>query len=653
MQPAKPLVAVGISAAVLMGSVGAAAAKANPSIDTNQPNIAQSNAAQKNSAQSHAAQKSEPLESTAALELLAQASDPAPSQSTSNQKPDAADAASNPASPAASASPASSTPQPARSTNRAAAHSTARRSASSRTPSQAATPASRSQQNSAQAQQSTPSGNSPADAAPSSSSPAGNSGSPATGNPASGSSTGTPTTGSSSSSSNSSSNREPAPSYLDPSSNPLQFPTRPEEVQVVGTQPITLQQAVELAVRNNPDLQQNRLQVEQARAQLQEAQAANLPTLELTANLTNTGQDVTTSSFLGVGGGTSFQTSTSFSGGLQASYSLFTAGARPAAIRAAEGTLKFRQLQVEIATEDLVLQTIRNYYDLQQADEQVRIFRDALTQAEQSLRDAQALERAGVGTRFDVLQSQVDVANARQDLTNQLSRQEIARRQLAQTLSLSQSMSVAAAQPVEVAGTWNLSLEDSIVLALKNRAELEQQLVQREISEQNRRRVLAAIRPQVNVTAAYTFSDNFDSTDGINNSYRLVLGASWLLFDGGQARAQARQQESNIAIAENQFASLRDQIRFQVEQFYSQLQANFENIQTTSLAVQQAQEALRLARLRFQAGVGTQTDVLRQQTALTQAEVNRLQAILDYNRALASIQRAVSNLPQGYLNASP
>ncbi len=57
--------------------------------------------------------------------------------------------------------------------------------------------------------------------------------------------------------------------------------------------------------------------------------------------------------------------------------------------------------------------------------------------------------------------------------------------------------------------------------------------------------------------------------------------------------------------------------------------------------MEQAREALRLARLRFQAGVGTQTDVISAENDLTQAEGNRVTAILDYNRALASLNRAI------------
>lgn len=77
--------------------------------------------------------------------------------------------------------------------------------------------------------------------------------------------------------------------------------------------------------------------------------------------------------------------------------------------------------------------------------------------------------------------------------------------------------------------------------------------------------------------------------------------------------------------------------------------ANRDNIDTAELALEQAEESLRLARLRFQAGVGTQTDVINQQTALTEARGDLLDAIIEYNQSLAELQRAVSNLPDNQL----
>ena len=203
-----------------------------------------------------------------------------------------------------------------------------------------------------------------------------------------------------------------------------------------------------------------------------------------------------------------YQDTTSLSVGLQLDYTIFTSGRRPALIRAAEQQVRLQQLEIERQSEQLILDTAGDYYDLQQASAQVNIFQANLVQAEQSLRDAQALERAGVGTRFDSLQAEVDVANARQRLTQQLSTLEVAQRQLGQRLNISQAVNISAADPIEVAGVWDLSLEETIVQAYKNRVELEQQLVQRDIADQNRKAALAQLGPQVGFQGTLNVNSN-------------------------------------------------------------------------------------------------------------------------------------------------
>ncbi len=441
----------------------------------------------------------------------------------------------------------------------------------------------------------------------------------------------------------------PAPSYLNPSPNPLQFPTRPEEVRIQGTQPITLQQAFELARRNNRQLQVAELTLERSRAALREAQAALYPDLTIQSDITRSqsaGGQIQAEQQAAIQGIPSLESSpsTALSGTAQLSYDVYTAGERSGNIRANEEQVRFNQLDVERIASQLGLDVSNDYYNLQAGDELVRINRAAVTNAEASLRDAQALEQAGVGTRFDVLRSQVQLANATQDLTQALGDQLTARRQLARRLSLAQSVSISAADPVEIAGLWNLSLEESIVLAFQNRAELSQQLAQRNISESQRRIALAQIRPRISLVTSYNVLDDFDdNVSGVADGFSLGARFSLNLYDGGAARARAAQEESNIAIAETNFADTRDQVRFEVEQAYADLQSNLDNIQTASVALEQAREALRLARLRFQAGVGTQTDVINAENDLTNAEGNRVTAILDYNRALASLQRAISS----------
>jgi outer membrane protein TolC len=436
------------------------------------------------------------------------------------------------------------------------------------------------------------------------------------------------------------------PETLKANPNPLQFPTKPEEVRVQANQPITLSQALEVAKRNNNDLQESILDLERAKSAVREAQAALLPNLGLEGRVTNRRS---TSSTLQVKrqrqsgfNAPDAQAESSFDGQAQLNYDLYTSGRRQAAIQQAEEQVRRAELAVETRAEEIRLNVARNYYDLQQADEEVRIRQSAVGNAQASLRDAQALERAGVGTRFDVLRSQVNLANAQQNLTNALSQQETARRRLAALLNIPQSVNISAADPVKLAGLWNQTLEESIVLAYQNRGEIQDLLVQRNISELQRRQALAALGPQISLFATYDLLDVFNDNVSVADGYSLGVRATLSLYDGGAAKARAAQAKSNIAIAETRFSQQRNEVRFQVEQAFSSQRSSLENVQTANAALEQARESLRLARLRFQAGVGTQTDVINAENDLTQAEGNRIRAILDYNRALVQLQRSVT-----------
>ncbi len=418
---------------------------------------------------------------------------------------------------------------------------------------------------------------------------------------------------------------------LKPHPNPLLFPTKPEEVQIQGTVAISLAQALELAQRHNKDLQIAKLGLERSRFALRESQSVLFPTLGLSGNTTNNGNAFTSSAS---------PATTTFNGQVQLKYNLYTSGNRDATIRAAQEQLRFDELAVETQTLTINLNVTTQYYALQTADEQVRINRSAVENSQASLRDAQARLQAGVGTKFDVLQTQVTLANSQQTLTNAVAQQLIAQRQLAALLSLPQSVNISAADPVKLAGLWQPTLQETIIQALQNRPELQQQLAQRNIYEQQRRKALSVLGPQISLTGSYSLLDQYKDGVGVADGYSVGAQATLSLFDGGVARAQAAQSKANIAIAETQFASQRDQIRFNVEQYYFQLQSNLQNVQTSTLALDQAKESLRLSRIKFQAGVGTQTDVISAENALTQAEGNRVTAIVNYNLALANLQRS-------------
>ncbi len=436
------------------------------------------------------------------------------------------------------------------------------------------------------------------------------------------------------------------PENLNPSANPLIFPTNPSEVHIQRLQPLTLQQAIALARRNNRTLQTAILNLERTRAALQEALAAEYPTVGLTSTFANSDSPGSKLGNLRLPAGVRqpSTTSTTLDSTLALNYNLYTAGQRSATIRLQQEQVRYYELGVETQSEQTRLDVTNAYYDLQQADAQVEIDQASVREADRSLRDARLLEQSGLGTRFDILQAEVQLSNANQTLTRDIGQQRITRRQLVQLLSLAQNVEVEAADPIQEAGTWQLSLEQSIILAFRNRGELQQQLAQRNISKQQQIIDLAANKPQVSLFANYNLLDVYN--DGFGPAGGLSLGArlQWNFFDAGAARARAAQAQSNVEIAENNFADSRNQIRYQVEQAYYNLTSSQQNINTAKVALNQATESLKLARLRFTSGVGTQTDVINAQSALTTARGNLLQAIITYNRGLASLQRAISNV---------
>jgi outer membrane protein TolC len=466
----------------------------------------------------------------------------------------------------------------------------------------------------------------------------------------------------------------PVPESLNPSPNPLILPTRPAEVELKGAQMVTLEQAIELAERNNRTIEQAKLQLEATRAALREAEAARNPSIFVQGTIVNSTsagskisarQQLTTldnnlnsSDFT-----TRFQAqqseaatrrsinaatapTTDLSTSLNLNYNLFTAGARSGQIRAAQRQVRVSELEVDRVTAQTRFDVADTYYQLQDAEEQIKISQAAIDSSESNLRDTLAQFEAGLGTKFDVLRVQVQLANNRQQLTSGIANREIQRRRLAQRLSLPETLIVIPAEknPKE-AGNWPISLEQTIVLAYKNRAELEEQLVQREISDARRKVALAALGPTVSLAAQLNFLDILERSGGIGDGYSISAQARWTLFDGGAAQAQADQQTKNKQIAESRFAEQRNTIRFEVEQAYATMLANRESIATTRTAIEQATEAERLAKLRFDAGVGTQTERIDAQSDLTRARGNNISAVIGYNRALAQLRRAVSNLP--------
>ena len=220
----------------------------------------------------------------------------------------------------------------------------------------------------------------------------------------------------------------------------------------------------------------------------------------------------------------------------------------------------------------------------------------------------------------------------------------VARRELSRQLNYPPTIEITAADKIAPVIEWKLPLEESIVLAVRNRAELDISRLQREVARNQANTSLARLGPQVSVFTNLNTASDFSRGIGIGTGYQIGATLNWNLYDGGRTAARVDQFKADQATAESRFEQAARQARYDVEESYINQRSRLQQIETATLALKNAEEALRLARLRLDAGVGTQLEVITAESDSTRADVNRVQAIIGYNQSRANLDRAVSGL---------
>ena len=454
------------------------------------------------------------------------------------------------------------------------------------------------------------------------------------------------------------------PEDLDALKSPdsLALPDLPSQVTIRELRPLTLAEVERLVEVNNPSLKAAASQVEQAKSAVLAAISAWYPTVNLTANGLPQyleGEQYRNPDSIGANSvnpetGDPIRQPNTYTNRWSANFSAqvqwnLIDPARVPQISAARDSFEKASDAYLIALRDLRLQSSTSYFQLQRQDEQVRIGQESVRASLLSLRDARARYQAGVATKLEVLEAQTQLSRDRQVLTDGLGGQARARRSLAALLDLPQDVTPTAANPSRVIGIWQPSLQESIIAAYAFREELDQFILDISINNSNANAALAAVQPVLSIFNNFNTSKNqgqanrtgsIDMADyNWNYSNAVGLNARWAIFDGGRARAQYRQNKQRAEESKFNFASERDRIRSEVEDSFYNLREASQNIHTTAIEVLSSAESLRLARLRFQAGVTTQREVVDTQRDLTNAEVRYANAITDYNISIAELRR--------------
>lgn len=428
--------------------------------------------------------------------------------------------------------------------------------------------------------------------------------------------------------------------------------TAAQAPQAPAPRPVTLAEALTAAAQNNLGLRVAAFEVTVARAQLAQVEALKAGQLVLTASYTRINERDGGTLVFPAGTIPGFPTTITvplppptpnlYNAVLTYQYPVFTGGRIESQIALAQANLKGAEAALERAKQQVVLDVKQAYYQLLLAEAAIDVAARTFASAEENLRVARARVAAGASPRFDEVQAEVNRANARQGVIRARNAAALAQHGLNAVMALPLDTVLS---PRERMSVVPVRSEGAALIrrALENRPELAEH--QARISA-----ALAAIeiarangRPALILSGGPSYGNAAGSTGSPTAAagWSVTLSATVPLFDGGVTAQRIREAEARVEQLRVAEAQLRQGIELDVRRVLLNVSSAVEELATADKIIEQAQEGLRIANVRFSAGVSTNLEVITSQAALSQAEANRIQALFSLNVARAQLERAV------------
>jgi outer membrane protein TolC len=448
----------------------------------------------------------------------------------------------------------------------------------------------------------------------------------------------------------------------------------------------TLDRAILTALQQNPDILRAIQEIERSKGVILQIRAEALPHINAQSTLSWTDPNLGSSGFSSSGTGSTPSPGLSAGGGTGAqplvqSPASQVKGDAPALKAASTATSGLKQTDTSYNIRIIGQQLVFNYSTFRsirgtffQRDAAYFAFRNVLDQTiatvktqfyqvvvnkaligvqeeqvqllESQLKDQQNRFEAGTVPRFNVLQAQVALSNQIPNLISARNNYRISKLQLAKTLGLDFDPRRGDSSPLEVIGEMpynprDISIIEAIELGKQKRPFLKQARANVYNQVEQVQSALGGFFPTVSSSGGYEvfsspFSTNFND---VSKGWVFGLTGNWAIFDSGATYGQVKQQRALLSEARITYDDDARQVELEIQQAYSNLIQNKELIQSQEKNVEQAMEAVRLAKARLDAGAGTQLDVLNAQVQLATAESTKLQALFGYNSSLAEFDR--------------
>ena len=411
------------------------------------------------------------------------------------------------------------------------------------------------------------------------------------------------------------------------------------------TQPMSLLDAVNIALRQNTTLLKGQSDLAVAQGVAVQTRAIALPKVRGASDYTHN-EGVENYSFSGSSG--IYPPKDEWAGGIRIIQSIYEGGRIRSALRAARQTKEQAVLYYQGVVADTLLEVRIGYYDVLLAEKQIIVQEASVKLLVEEQENTTRRFEAGAVPRFDVLRAEVEVANARPKLIRAKNAYRIAKNSLAHLLGYDIPTNIGEDIPMILTGkldaeAYAIDLPGAIAQALARRPELGVLRKEESLRKEAIITAKAGYKPSVAVFAGYgARSSSYQNTFTEDVSGAIAgLEFRWEIFDGNLTRGKVIEAKANYDKAQYDLDDAMRRIELQVRTAYSSFLEAREVLESQRKVQEQAEEALRLAISRYDAGNGTQLDVLNGQTSLTEARTTQVQALHGYDVARARLERAI------------
>ena len=414
----------------------------------------------------------------------------------------------------------------------------------------------------------------------------------------------------------------------------VQGPLTAEEAK---SSPLSLQQVVQIALEANLDIKTSNKETEAAEYAKKVSRTNFYPILNTTYQYKRNEKEIL-SPFVGV-----ITPKERYTLVASITQPLFSGFSITNQYKMAELNLDLTKANKKRVKQDVAIEATTAYFEILKAEKLLDISKETVRQVSVQTDVVNNFYQVGMSPLNDLLESQVLLANAKQEVVLTRSNLDIARSYM--NVLLRRPLH----QPFEIIDMldykpFEFDLDFCIRAALEKRIEFKMADIEIELTEKD---ILLAKRtyyPTLNLQGSYyRYGTEWDVNGGEGigdeDTWDISAVASWDFWNWGKTSYGTREKKSRRSQAMLNRSKIEDSIQFSVTQAYLQMQTSEKNITTIETAIGQATENVRINEERYKEQVATSTDVLTAQTLLFRTMNNYYRALYDFQIAKASLHR--------------